>query len=256
MSGWPYKVALITGASSGLGEGIALALARAGVKVGLLARRLDKLKDLVAKIETFGGQAIAIKCDVTISTEVKAAHSTLVAAFGSVDLLIANAGIAKVMKADRFDLKDFEQTYQVNLFGAIYAVHAVLPDMIKNRRGHIVAISSLASFRGYPKFFAYGGSKSALNREMESLRNRVYARGIKVTTICPGFIRTELTSQLAVNQPFLMELEPAVQKILLAIRRNHRLYLFPFPASFLARFMVFLPERLFDTLVRRLRGML
>ncbi len=250
------QVAIITGASSGLGEGLAIALAGRGIRVGLLARRLDRLKNLEERINNSGGEAFAVACDVSQEDDVKAAHREIASRFGEVDLLIVNAGIALNMGRDILNPSMLEQIYRVNLFGPIYSIQEVLPGMLQRRKGHIVALSSLASFRGYPKLQGYSGSKSALNRELECLRNRVYKKGVHVTTICPGFIRTELTEKMPVNQPFLMELDPAVKMILSAIDKKKRRFLFPFPMSLMTWWMSVLPDRIFDIIVRRMGGLL
>ncbi len=136
------QVAIITGASSGLGEGLAIALAGRGIRVGLLARRLDRLKNLEERINNSGGEAFAVACDVSQEDDVKAAHREIVSRFGEVDLLIVNAGIALNMGRDILNPSMLEQIYRVNLFGPIYSIQEVLPGMLQRRK--VTSLPSLA----------------------------------------------------------------------------------------------------------------
>jgi short-subunit dehydrogenase len=246
-----YETAVITGASSGIGEELAKRLAADGVKVALLARRRERMDATVAAIEAAGGRALAITCDVTDRHQVADAFKQVEAAYGPVDLMIANAGVAQVMSADRLDLDVAERTYKINVFGTLYAISAVLPSMMGRRKGHIVGISSMASVRAYPGLMAYSASKSAMNRELEAVRNRVRKWGVSVSTICPGYIRTEMTENASLPQPMRMELGPAVDKIYKAIMKRKRYYIFPFAMALVTKLMAWLPDFLFDPLAER-----
>lgn len=245
-----YECAVITGASSGLGRALAARLAEAGVKVAMLGRRLERMAEQAAAIEASGGAAAAIQCDVTDPAAVQHAMGQARDALGPIDLLIANAGVAQPMAADQLDLATFEWTYRVNVFGALYAIAAVLPDMIQRRQGHIVGISSQAAYRAYPRLLAYCGSKAAMNQELEAIRNRVHQWNIDVTTICPGFIRTAMTEAHDLPQPMRMELEPAVDRIYRAIRRRRKFYTFPLTMAWYHRLMNILPPAVFDPFAR------
>ena len=250
-----YNCAVITGASSGIGEALAKRFASAGVKVALLARRTERIESTAEKIRNAGGEAIAIQCDVTDNNATQAAIEETQKRFGPIDLLIANAGFGQKISAEQIDLNKFEQTYKVNILGAIYSIAAVLPDMIERRNGHIVGISSHASYRAYPKFMGYSGTKAALNRELEAMRNRLYKWNIDVTTICAGFIRTEMTEKADIPQPLRMELEPATGRIYRAILKRRKFYSFPAIAAWYHRFAGIMPPALFDPIARRLDAM-
>lgn len=245
-----YECAVITGASSGIGAALADRFAGAGVKVALLARRGEAIESKAAGIRKSGGKAIAIPCDVTDNHAVQAAIEETKKKFGTIDLLIANAGFGRPTRADRMDINTFENTYKVNVFGVMYSIAAVLPEMIQNRRGHIVGISSHAAYRAYPQFTGYSGTKAALNRELEAIRNRVYKWNIDVTTICAGFIKTEMTEKADVIQPMKMELEPATGRIYRAILKRRKFYSFPSIAAWYHRIASMMPPVLFDPIAR------
>ena len=203
---WKNKVVLITGASSGIGGELARQLAAKNAALGLLARRGEMLEDLCREINRQGGAARALAADVVDEKAVRAAAESLREEFGKIDVLIANAGIGGVA-VDPLDLnaEDFAQMVNVNLIGAVNAVTAVLPQMIKRRSGHLVAISSLAAYRGLPKSASYCASKAAMTALFESLRVDLRGMGVAVTTIHPGFIKTPLTMGREAKMPFLME---------------------------------------------------
>lgn len=208
------------------------------------------MKEQAAAIEAAGGTATAIQCDVTDRDAVQHAVREARDALGPIDRMIANAGVAEPMAADHIDLRTFEWTYRVNVFGALYAIAAVLPEMIQRRKGHIVGISSQAAYRAYPGMLAYCGSKAALNQELEAIRNRVHRWGIDVTTICPGFVRTAMTEAHELPQPMRMELDPAVDRMYQAIRRRRKFCTFPTTMAWYHRLMSILPPAIFDPVAR------
>ncbi|HEX4824540.1 MAG TPA: SDR family NAD(P)-dependent oxidoreductase [Candidatus Polarisedimenticolaceae bacterium] len=246
-----YAVALVTGASSGIGRSLARQLADQGTKVACVARRGDLLDGLVAEIRDHGGTALPLVADVRDRCAVHAAAAQAERDLGPIDLLIANAGIGQAMPLKEFDAAAFEDTIRTNLLGAVYAVEAVLPGMISRGAGHIVGISSLAAYRGLPETQAYGASKAALNSFLEGVRAEVRPRGVFVTTICPGFIRTPMTSKNTHPMPFLLESDEAARRILRAIRNRRRVYNFPLPMAAFTKLVHFLPAGLVDRIVGR-----
>lgn len=242
-----WSVALVTGASSGIGTELARGLARRGTKVALVARRKELLDALAAELAASGGAAIAIPCDVRDRLAVRAAVQEAAHALGPIDLLIANAGVGHTIPVERFDAALFEDTIRTNLLGAVYAVEAVLPSMLDRHAGQIVGISSLAAYRGFPLTYAYCASKSALNAFLEGLRAEIADRGIKVTTVCPGFVRTPMTAGNRGPMPFLLEADDAARRILRAASRGKRVLNFPWPMAALMGLVRFLPGRLLDT---------
>ena len=251
---WKDKRIFLTGASSGIGEGIALAVAKKGAILGLVARREELLGELAAKCDAAGGKARSYPCDVVDPAALKAAAENFVKEFGHIDILIASAGMGGNDEATRsYDPSAVKRLIDVNLLGAVNAVHAVLPGMLARGQGHLVAISSLAGFRGLPKSAAYSASKAGMTAFFESIRLDMIGKGIDVTIIQPGFIRTPLTSARAHKMPFLMELDDAIPFFLRAIERKKRFATFPWQLATIVRAGRFMPGWLYDRLAGRAR---
>ncbi|HKP69448.1 MAG TPA: SDR family NAD(P)-dependent oxidoreductase, partial [Pyrinomonadaceae bacterium] len=195
MSDWSGKIVLLTGASSGIGEGLALALAKRGATLGLLARRKDLLDDLEARCAAAGGVARSLPADVTDAAAVQKAADRVRNEFGHIDVLIANAGIGG-NNAETRDLQPdaVKKVIDINLLGAVNSIYAVLPKMLERESGQLVGISSLAGIRGLPKSAAYSASKAGMTALFESVRLDVQDKGVSVTIIQPGFIKTPLTA--------------------------------------------------------------
>jgi NADP-dependent 3-hydroxy acid dehydrogenase YdfG len=244
---WKNKVVFITGASSGIGSELASQLAAKGATLGLLARRREMLNELCLEIEKKGAAARSFAADVTDQKAVFAAADNLKSEFGRIDILIANAGIAGgAVHAKDLQTESFAQVVNVNLLGAVNSVAAVLPQMVERKSGHLVAISSLAAYRGLPKSAAYCASKAAMSALFESLRVDLRSSGVFVTTIHPGFIKTPLTSGRGNKMPFLMELPQATAKIVKIIEQKKKIAAFPFPLSTLVRAGQMFPAWLYD----------
>jgi short-subunit dehydrogenase len=238
------QVAIITGASSGLGWWMAKVLAGHGCKVGLIARRQDRLDAVAAEIRREGGTAAVAVADVAVRQQTFDAIHALAGELGPVDLLIANSGVARPTPVEPLETEQVEQMIRVNLFGVIYAIDAVLPAMLQRGRGHLVAISSLAAYKGFPGESGYCASKAGINAYMEGLRITLRQRGIAVTTVCPGFIRTPMTQDtpFPTPQPWLMEPDKAARRIIRAIRRRRNVYNFPWQTTLLIRVTRWLPD--------------
>ena len=249
---WTDKVVFITGASSGIGSELALQLAAKGATLGLLARRREMLDELAAEVEKNGGIARPFAADVTDKNSVFAAAEELRKEFGKIDVLIANAGIAgSAIHAQNLQPESFAQVMNVNLIGAVNSVAAVLPQMLERKSGQLVAISSLAAYRGLPKSAAYCASKAAMTALFESLRVDLKGSGVSVTTIHPGFIKTPLTAGREKRMPFLMELPAAATKIVRIIERKKKIAAFPFPLSTLVRAGQMFPAWFYDRIASR-----
>ncbi|MCG6957285.1 MAG: SDR family NAD(P)-dependent oxidoreductase [Gemmatimonadetes bacterium] len=246
-------VSFVTGASSGLGMGLALRFAAEGHAVALAARRVDRLDELVERIRAAGGTALACPCDVRDRDQVHAAVARAEAELGPVDLLIASAGVGKTTAAQNLDAADLEWILGVNVLGSAYAVEAVLPGMLARRRGHLVGIGSLAGYGGLPKTAAYSASKGALKNYFESLRLDLRGTGVAVTVITPGYVKTELTAKNAHPMPQLMELGDAVDVMTRAIQRRAPHCAFPRPLSTLTWLGQVFPRRLYDAVASGVR---
>jgi len=250
MSYWPDKVVMITGASSGIGRGLAVALGTRGAKLGLVARRVEQLGELVAEIESLGGKALALPADVQNENSMRAAADKLRTEFGPIDVLIANAGIGPTRDAAKFSAEEVCDVINVNVIGASNSVAAVIPEMVERGSGQLVAISSLAAYRGLPRSAAYCASKAAVSAFFESLRLDLEPRGLDVTIIHPGFIKTPLTAGREAEMPFLMELDDAVNKMVRAIEKRRKRYSFPWQLATIVRAGMIMPIWMYDRISR------
>jgi short-subunit dehydrogenase len=242
---------MITGASSGIGRGLAKELARRGAKVGLVARRADTLRELQTEIENAGGRALAVAGDVRDAASIKAATDRVTDELGPIDVLVANAGIGASTDGSEVSGEEVANVISVNVIGAANSVSAVLPQMVERRKGQLVVISSLAAYRGLPKSAAYCASKAAVSAFFESLRLDLAPKGIDVTIIHPGFIKTPLTAGRDAQMPFLMELDDAVKKIANAIERRKKSYAFPWQLATIVRAGMIMPIWMYDRISRR-----
>ena len=190
-------VAIVTGASSGIGEATAKTLARRGASVVLAARREGKLTDLKAAIEADGGTALVVPTDVTDRDAVQALAQQTLDAYGRIDVLVNNAGIMPLTLLHNMRTDDWYSTVDVNVYGVLHAVEAVLPTMIEQKRGHVVNVSSVAGRRVYPGGAVYSATKYAVRALSEGMRAELGpAYGIRVTCIEPGAVATELTDTI------------------------------------------------------------
>lgn len=254
MTFWQGKVVLLTGASSGIGEALAYAMAERGAIVGLLARREELLKPIAEKIKSKGGKARIFACDVTEKDKLHKAAESLRNEFGKIDILIANAGIGGNNKETReLEADAVTKVINVNLIGAVNSVSAVIPQMLKRKSGHLVAISSLAGFRGIPKSAAYSASKAGMTAFFESVRLDVQHKGVAVTIIQPGFIKTPLTSGRANKMPFIMELEDSIPLFLSAIENKKKFAAFPWQLATFVRLGRIFPAWLYDRIAGKAR---
>jgi NAD(P)-dependent dehydrogenase (short-subunit alcohol dehydrogenase family) len=278
---WSDKVVLITGASSGIGRGLAVELARRGAKLGLLARGVAAQKTLGAAVggstdrqspivpspalesvakeieeeagshSEIAGRTLLLPADVRDAKAVRTAADRLRERFGKIDILIANAGVGATTDATELDPEDVARVIGVNVIGAVNSVAAVLPEMATRGSGQLVAISSLAAYRGLPKSAAYCASKASLSSFFESLRIDLIGSGVKVTIIHPGFIKTPLTAGRKADMPYLMELDDAVNKIIGAIEKQKKSYAFPWQLATIVRVVMIMPNFMYDWISRR-----
>ncbi len=242
---------MVTGASSGIGRGVAVELSRRGAKLGLVARRTETLQEIVSEFESRGGKALAVPGDVQDALAVRAAADRFREQLGPIDVLIANAGIGSTNDSAELRASEVAGVINVNVIGAANSVAAVVPEMVARGRGQLVVISSLAAYRGLPKSAAYCASKAAVSAFFESLRLDLQPRGIAVTIIHPGFIKTPLTAGRHAQMPFLMELDVAVEKILRAIEKKKKSYAFPWQLASIVRAGMIMPTSMYDWISRR-----
>lgn len=216
-----FSNAFITGASSGIGYHLALALARAGTRVVAAARRKPELEQLAAQIRAAGGHADVCVLDVADTTAVTQQVSHWDAQTGGLDLVIANAGIGVIRPAHRLSwTDDVEPVLRVNVLGAFATLTAGMHAMLARKRGTLVGVSSLASMRGLPKSGAYAASKAALATFLETLRLDLARKGLSVVDVRPGFVDTPMTRPNKMWMPLLMDVHEATRVIVRGIERG------------------------------------
>jgi short-subunit dehydrogenase len=249
---WSEQVVLITGASSGIGRAFAVELARRGAKLGLAARRVELLQEIIAELNPAQqSSVVALPADVQDAQSMRAAAEQLIAKFGRIDALIANAGVGVTNPGADFDAGKLAAVINVNVIGVANSVAAVLPEMVARGSGHLVAISSLAAYRGLPKSAAYCASKAGVSAMFESLRLDLAPRGISVTIIHPGFIKTPLTVGREAKLPWLMESDDAVNLMLRAIEKRKKSYAFPWQLATIVRLGMIMPNFMYDWISSR-----
>ncbi len=190
------KVAVITGASSGIGEATAEALAAEGASVVVAARREDRLSDLVERINGNGGKALPVECDVTDEEQ---AHSLIQKAkdeYGQVDILVNNAGVMQLSKVEKGLSDEWRRMFDVNVLGLLYATDAAVQVMKEQGSGHLVNVSSVAGRRSRATTGVYSGTKFAVNAISEALREELLEDNIRVTMVEPGAVETELATHI------------------------------------------------------------
>jgi len=186
------KVALVTGASSGIGEAAALALAAGGATVAVAARRADRLAGLVERIQATGAKALALPGDMVKREEAIRTVEDTVSKLGRVDILINSAGIMQTGGIENCNIDEYLRVFDINLFATLYACRAALPHMLKQGGGDIINISSLAARKGNAHTNSYAASKHALNSMTDLMRQEVGNRNIRVCTLMPGATMTEV----------------------------------------------------------------
>jgi len=191
------KVALVTGASQGIGRATSLALAEAGAKVGIAARNTEKLASLAAEIAATGGEALAVPMDVADAAQVKTGFQQLLAKFGKLDILVNNAAITRDTLALRMKLEDWDAVLRTNLTGAHLCIQQALGAMLKQRAGRIINITSVVAEMGNAGQANYVASKAGLIGLTRAIAIEVASRNITVNAVAPGFIATPMTDPLS-----------------------------------------------------------
>ncbi|MGD0403630.1 MAG: 3-oxoacyl-[acyl-carrier-protein] reductase [Candidatus Acidiferrales bacterium] len=191
------KVALITGASQGIGRATSLAFAEAGAKVAIAARNTEKLASLAAEIAAAGGEALSVPMDVADPAQVKTGFQQLLAKFGKLDILVNNAAITRDTLALRMKLEDWDAVLRTNLTGAHLCIQQALGAMLKQRAGHIINITSVVAETGNAGQANYVASKAGLIGLTRAIAVEVASRNITVNAIAPGFIATPMTDPLS-----------------------------------------------------------
>jgi short-subunit dehydrogenase len=245
------KHVLITGASSGIGEALALAYAMPGALLSLTGRDAKRLGAVAAACESRGAKVRQAILDVT---DAKATADWAIAADDAqpVDLLIANAGISGGTYGGPETAAQTRAVLAVNIDGVVNSVLPLIPHMLARGRGQIAIISSLAGHRGFPGAPAYCASKAAVKVWGEGLRAELAPRNVQVSVVMPGFVKSRMTDVNKFHMPFLMSAEKAAEIIRVGLARNRARIAFPFPTATFAWFIGLLSPAITDALLRRL----
>lgn len=191
------KVVIVTGASSGIGEATAIALAKEGAKVVLAARRMNRIADIEKKIVAEGGEAMSVSVDVSIKDQVDTLVQQTKERFGRVDILVNNAGVMLLSYLDKSKVEEWEKMIDVNIKGVLYGINAVLPIFREQTSGHFINVSSVAGHGVFPSSAVYSGTKYAVRAISEGIRMELADMpGICSTIISPGAVATELTTHI------------------------------------------------------------
>ena len=222
------KNALITGAGKGIGKAIAIALAKEGVNVILLARTQSDLDEVAQNIKTYGVQVQTLIADVSDINSVNTAVEKALSQFKTIDILINNAGIAAFGKFLELEPKAWENIIQVNLMGTYYVIRAVLPNMIERQTGDIINISSTAGLNGNALTSAYSASKFAVLGFTDSLMQEVRKHNIRVTALTPSTVATNMAKELKLtdgNPDKVMQAEDIAELIIAQLKLNRRVFI-------------------------------
>ena len=252
------KVVVITGGSRGLGLVLAREFGRRGASVAICARNAEELQEAEQRLRKIAPACFAQTCDVSYREQIESFLSAVRAHFGRIDVLVNNAGIIQVGPIANQTIEDFEQAMAVNFWAAVYATMNVLPEMRRRGDGNIVNISSIGGKIAVPHLLPYTASKFALTGFSEGLATELYRTGVKVTTVCPGLMRTGSQFQaifkgqhekefawflLSSSTPLTsINVARAARQIVNATRRGQRELLITWQAELLARFHGALPE--------------
>lgn len=240
----------VVGASSGIGAALATELTARGARVAISARRADRLAEVAR------GQMTAIPLDATDDRAVAAAAEAVREVLGGLDVVVWSAGHWHRSDARSWDGPAFAEHVRVNLLGLSSVLAAVLPEMVRRGSGHVVGIASVAGYRGLPGAEAYGSTKAAQIALLESLRASLRREGIRVTTVAPGFVRTEMTAVNTFPMPFIIDADEAARAIADGLERGRVEIVFPWRMALVMKVARLVPVRAWAALVapRRPRG--
>jgi short-subunit dehydrogenase len=243
---------LVTGAANGIGRATAIALARKGMPLGLIDHNAVRLAELEQTLEKGGATRLSTAvADVTDRAGLFAAVERLSDEIGPIDVLLACAGVGSLTLVPDLDTSTLRQTLEVNVVGVAHSIEAVLPTMIARQQGHIIGIASMAGYRGFPWMISYSASKAGLIAYLEAMRPGLRKRGVTVTTVCPGFVRTKMCADLPYQRPIKMiEPEVAARHLVRAVERRPRNCVFPLSMRFGLAILKHMPDPFFDWMMR------
>ena len=239
----------ITGATGGIGSGLARVYAAKGATLGLVAHHQDALDRLIASLPGTGHKGYV--ADVTDRDGIIETAHRFEKEVGPADVVIANAGVSIGVKTQYYeDLAVMDRVYRINVIGMANTFHGFLPAMIERHAGTLVGIGSVAGIRGLPGSEAYCSSKAAVINYCESLRIEMMKHGVKVLTVCPGFVKTPLTSKNPYPMPFILEPDEFARRAVRAIDAHKTYTVIPWQMGLLAKLMKIAPNYLFDRILK------
>lgn len=236
---------LITGASTGIGKALGENLLRINCNLVLTARRSEKIEKWVNNSRNKKAKILILKNDVTNKVAVAESYKKITDKFGSVNVAILNSGVGESITPQNFNSQAAEKIMNTNFLGVVYWVEQILPNMLKQQKGIIAPISSLADNRGYSGSGFYCASKAALSIFAEGLAVDLKKFGVKVLTIKPGFVKTPMTDQNKFEMPLIISAEEAAKIILSGIEKEKRIIQFPFPIMMVTKIVGLLPNWLY-----------
>lgn len=241
------RLVLITGASSGMGQAMAQQYAQQGWRLALVARRRQAIESWLSPLGISADSYVIYSCDVSDADAMVAMAQECMACQGVPDVIIANAGISiGVNTSERADLDVMARILATNVLGAAATFGPFINAMVARGWGTLVGIASVAGIRGLPGHGAYCASKAALISYCESLRGELRPSGVKVITICPGYIATPLTQNNRYKMPFLMQPQAFARRALVAIEAADSYCVIPWQMGWVAKLLRLLPNALFD----------
>lgn len=243
----PGSSILVTGASSGIGAGLAVHLAGYGGRIALMARRRERLEQVAADVRAHGGTPLVLEGDVTDAADVGRCAAELEREQGPVDVAFLNAGAGDFISFRTFDAARVRQMFDVNVMGVVHWMGALAAGMVERGRGTIAVTSSLAADRGLPRSAPYSASKAAVSTLLDGYRADAARHGVTLVLIEPGFVKSEMTDRNKFKMPFLLPTEDAVRVISAGVARGERRIRFPWQLSAASRLLRHVPDGLFDT---------
>ncbi len=237
----------LTGASSGIGEELARLYAARGATLGLVARRGDFLDRLKSSLTV---PAATYACDVRDATAMRAAGADFTARHGTPELVIANAGVSygNITMSEK-DVEVFREILEINVIGMVNTFHPFAAAMRQRGSGKLAGIASVAGFRGLPGATAYSASKAAAISYLEGLRVEMRPRGVRVVTVCPGFIATPMTAKNPYPMPFIIEAGDAARRIVRILDSSKSFAVIPWQMAIVGRLLKLVPNAVFDRMM-------
>lgn len=247
----------IAGASSGLGEALAIEYAEAGATLGLAARRFDvlaKLRDRITACDSSPGRVEIYRVDVSDAADFCGIARDFIARHGTPDVVIACAGISVPAELERADsLAAFRDVLATNVYGTLVTFQPFVAAMKARGTGQLVGIGSVAGVRGMPGASGYSASKAAVMAFCEALRIDLRGTGVEVITICPGYVRTSMTAAVPYRQPFLIDARVFARRAVQSIAAGSAYTVIPWQMGWIARLLKLLPNGLYDAMMKSVR---